>query len=945
MLRIAEALREAGVEVWFDRDALVGGDAWDGKIRGQIAACALFVPIISANTNARGEGYFRLEWKLAVDRSHLMAHDQPYLLPVVVDGTSEAAARVPPEFRAVQWTRLPGGETSVAFRARVQKLVETDVATERPGSDTASIAASTRSVSPAKKSRSLRNGVAGVGVVIVLFVTAHLLWQKSTAPREKSPPAAVAEVRPILRALQLRALTGLSRERLGAAEELLAQALKADPTDADALAVAAQVDALMVFRSWDVSEERRQSATKRSARALALAPEGFEARRAQAMVAAFMLRSPEALQEAEATYRRLSEEMPEDARVLEELGTVLAAQGKFDEAARIFTRAGRPLLAGSAYYWAGRFKPAREICAALLAERRSVEALVLKANIDLFGFNDREAAKAGVSQLTPTELREDDAAGIALRLAVLSADAPGLLKLLDQFPHPFVSILGVNYPRRYWTVMAHEWLQQPEAARIEWQAALQSIEERLKANSADVDALSWAGMLHMCLGDRVATERALSVYRNYRDLSGGYWDFNYCLPLLRLGGREEEVIDRLEKTLRERPNGWFNFIVYAWARFSPEFDPLRKDPRFERLLREMRPSDALPYANAPASAGTEAVPAPATEKSVAVLPFANQSDDKSNEYLSDGVADELLTVLQKIPGLRVAARSSAFSFKGRSLTACEVGEKLGMAHVVEGSVQKSGNRVKITARLSRAATNEELWSESYGPLELTDVFTTQSEIAQKIVAGVRGQLTGGTTSASTAAQAEIKAQVQAATTGGTKNPEAHQLYLQGRFLATRSGSADVARGIDYYEQALKLDPNFAIAWAALARARLWQLSWEPLNPERSQQAQIAATRALAVDSEMAEAHSVIAQVKLRYAFEWRAARAASARALALAPSDVAVLTDAAATEQALGSMEKSIELARRAVALDPVSVDTRFSSRCPICSPVGCRKRKPKPGA
>ena len=100
--RICEALRAAGVEVWFDQNELVGGDAWDAKIRGQIAACALFVPVISANTNARGEGYFRLEWKLAVDRSHLMAHDQPFLLPVVIDDTTDAAARVPPEFRAVQ---------------------------------------------------------------------------------------------------------------------------------------------------------------------------------------------------------------------------------------------------------------------------------------------------------------------------------------------------------------------------------------------------------------------------------------------------------------------------------------------------------------------------------------------------------------------------------------------------------------------------------------------------------------------------------------------------------------------------------------------------------------------------------------------------------------------------------------------------------------------------
>src|SRR5476651_1760872 len=130
--RIAEALRAAGVEVWFDKNELVGGDAWDQKIRKQIKECALFVPVISTATQVRGEGYFRLEWKLAVDRSHLMAPDQPFLLPVVIDDTADAAARVADEFRAVQWTRLPGGETPPGFCDRVTKLLKGASADLRP---------------------------------------------------------------------------------------------------------------------------------------------------------------------------------------------------------------------------------------------------------------------------------------------------------------------------------------------------------------------------------------------------------------------------------------------------------------------------------------------------------------------------------------------------------------------------------------------------------------------------------------------------------------------------------------------------------------------------------------------------------------------------------------------------------------------------------------------
>ena len=121
--RICEALRAAGIEVWFDQSELRGGDAWDQSIRKQIKTCALFLPVISRSTRARDEGYFRLEWKLAIDRCHLMAADKAFLLPVVVDDTSDDDERVPERFRDVQWTRLPDGVTSAAFVQRVRGLL------------------------------------------------------------------------------------------------------------------------------------------------------------------------------------------------------------------------------------------------------------------------------------------------------------------------------------------------------------------------------------------------------------------------------------------------------------------------------------------------------------------------------------------------------------------------------------------------------------------------------------------------------------------------------------------------------------------------------------------------------------------------------------------------------------------------------------------------------
>ena len=121
--KICEALRAAGIEVWFDQSELRGGDAWDSSIRKQIKTCALFIPVISRSTHDRDEGYFRLEWKLAVDRCHLMAADKAFLLPVVIDDTPDDDERVPERFREVQWMRLPGGVTSAAFVERVRRLL------------------------------------------------------------------------------------------------------------------------------------------------------------------------------------------------------------------------------------------------------------------------------------------------------------------------------------------------------------------------------------------------------------------------------------------------------------------------------------------------------------------------------------------------------------------------------------------------------------------------------------------------------------------------------------------------------------------------------------------------------------------------------------------------------------------------------------------------------
>jgi len=179
--RICAALRGAGIEVWFDQSELRGGDVWDSAIRKQIKTCALIIPIISANTQGRAEGYFRLEWKLAIDRSHLMSQDRPFLIPVVIDETDEGDERVPDKFREVQWTRLPDGVTTPAFVARMARLLEQETGTvssaapsvaklARPSPDASLV--SPAAVSPSSKRRSPWVWLAAVAVLLLAGVGA-----------------------------------------------------------------------------------------------------------------------------------------------------------------------------------------------------------------------------------------------------------------------------------------------------------------------------------------------------------------------------------------------------------------------------------------------------------------------------------------------------------------------------------------------------------------------------------------------------------------------------------------------------------------------------------------------------------------------------------------------------------------------------------------------------
>src|SRR5437879_5966466 len=341
------------------------------------------------------------------------------------------------------------------------------------------------------------------------------------------------------------------------------------------------------------------------------------------------------------------------------------------------------------------------------------------------------------------------------------------------------------------------------------------------------------------------------------------------------------------------------------------FDKFALTPRREAALVAARPSGE------PKSA--------ANAKSVAVLAFANLSDDKGSEYFSDGISEELLTVLQKIPGLHVAARTSAFSFKGKNATAQEIGEKLGVAHLVEGSVRKAGDVVRIAARLTQANTGEEQWSENY-TRNLKDVFAVQTEIAQTIVEQLRGQLTGGAANPTT--KAEIQAEVRAAEKGGTKNVEAHESYLQGRFFLNRHSEKETDQARAAFERAVQLDPKFALAWAGLAQTHVWDCNYATEGGQKGFNDHLAAARdaverAFALEPNLPDALFPRAMIETNFDYNWKGAAETLRKALALAPQDPALLMEAGNLASARLESTQALDLFRRAVALDPVNAQAR----------------------
>jgi serine/threonine-protein kinase len=302
------------------------------------------------------------------------------------------------------------------------------------------------------------------------------------------------------------------------------------------------------------------------------------------------------------------------------------------------------------------------------------------------------------------------------------------------------------------------------------------------------------------------------------------------------------------------------------------------------------------------------VPAPApAELSVAVLPLANLSNDPENEYFSDGITDDIITQLSKVHGLKVTSRTSVMQYRNTTKSLGQIGGELGVTNILEGSVRRAGNRVRVVAQLIDAQSDKHLWAESYDR-ELTDIFQIQGEIAEHIAGALEAKLT-----------VDDKKELAKKP---TDNLEAYNLYLQGRFYWSKFTPAGIQRGIEFFRKAAELDPQYAQAHAGIADSYLLMgATLAQLPPtDAFPKAKGAASKALELDDSLADAHATLAAVHMWYDWDWEAVERQVARARQLAPELEKPMLIQAFYLSAIGRNEEAIELTKRAEKQCPIDV-------------------------
>jgi TolB-like protein/Tfp pilus assembly protein PilF len=703
-----------------------------------------------------------------------------------------------------------------------------------------------------------------------------------------------------LRGLAYTLKTGNTQANSLGAQRYLREAVRLDPKFALGWALLSDVDSRgYVTQALQPTVALREEARQAAETALNLQPNLGEALLAKGYYYYACLKDYDA---AVRYFEQARQFLPNSSRIPQSLAYVARRRGQWDRSELYFNEAERldprnvKLLSSHAgsYIMLRRFPEAlRKLEQVLNITPDDVDTIVLKAGIAQ-AEGDLPRASALLAPLRPAANLHH-----ALQTQVYQAileRSPGEIipRLKEILAQPDPALGFYNGELRFYLGWAQEVAGDQAAAQESWQQARNELEPFLKEQPENYHLLGDLALTNMGLGDKGAAlslaERAMAVIPVEKDPMDGPWPLEIFARVAGRMGEPDRAITALEKLLSIPYEGPLATTVVpltpALLRLDPMFDPLRGDLRFQKLVAGLGPVTTSP---APA----------VSEKSVAVLPFLDLSPGKDQEYFCDGISEEILNTLAKVEGLQVAARTSSFSFKGTNLGVKEIAEKLGVRHLLEGSLRREGNRIRITAQLVNATDGFHLWSETY-ERELQGVFALQDEITRAI--------TGA-----------LKVKLARARPAQKQNTEAHDLYLQGVFFSNKSTEEGLRKGLEFFQRSLEKDPNSARAWSGIAKTWNWLADAYVRPLEAFPQMKAAAEKAIALDPDDAEAHIWLGESKRILDWDLEGWKAEVNRALQLDPNSATAHIFMALYEATQRNKDAAIMHVRESVRLDPLS--------------------------
>jgi TolB-like protein/Flp pilus assembly protein TadD/tRNA A-37 threonylcarbamoyl transferase component Bud32 len=691
------------------------------------------------------------------------------------------------------------------------------------------------------------------------------------------------------------------------AVQLLDEAVTRDPVFLLAHCQLAYANDQIYFSDYDHTETRLALAQSSVEAAVRIQPDSGEAHLAQANHFFWGYLNYDRAREELVKAQR---ELPNNTEVFRTFGHMNRWEGRLEEARQNLGRAveldprnTRTLTDLGFVYWALRkYEEADDIVTRLQAlEPRSPILRTGREWVGLEARADTASLRAVVNTVeSESSQSATEVSDLSFRLALYERDPAAAARALANMPRE--GKIDMNYapfPHTWYEGLLATLRQDEAAAHSAFSSARAETEKLVRAQPANVKPLAVLALIDAQLGEK---EKAIREGRTTCDMLphtknaiDGIWLMTNLARIYAVTGENDLALEQLE-VLSKLPSAWFGFS-YGDLRLSREWDPLRGDPRFEKIVEEAKKPVAF---ESP----------PPLPSGIAVLPFENLSVDPENAFFADGVQDEILNNLAKIADLKVISRTSVLQYKsGGKRNLRQIANELGVAHVVEGNVQRTDNRVRVSAQLIDAKDDTHLWAESYDR-PLGDVFAIQSEIAKAIAGQLKAKLSA----------TEKTAIEQPPTT----NLIAYNRYSRARKLGARQTGrvpGEAREVIRLLEQAVAYDPTFMLAYCELARAHdyAYHLGVDR-TPARVALAKAARDAALRLAPDRAEPHLAAASVAFHCDLDYETALSEVAIAREKLPNDASVFALPAYIHRRQGHWENCAKDLERAVQLDPRNV-------------------------